>query len=190
MKIAAIFAGMFLACSAITAGAAELALFGQELRTVDRASLRNAAQAAGAKLSSTAGATDYFNVDAVGVPGAKTLEVVYLNNQVVLAQYKLEKTRADEGFRKMLVAKYGYPHSVNRGYVGPILKKFDQQYISDGKYRWEFDNGMELVFAKEFFGERYLTYVNKPVQAEMERRLEAVERNRAGQAARVKSDVF
>jgi hypothetical protein len=191
MKHASILAGMLLAATALSASAAELTLFGQPLPTVDRATLTAAATSAGAKLSKSTEAGDTFDASGVGIPGAQSLEVVYLNGRVVLAQYKLEKhSSTDESFRKMLVAKYGYPSSVDRTLNPSTPKEFDQQYISDGKYRWKFDRGMDLVFSKEFFGDRYLTYVNKPMEAQMQRLLDAAEKKRAGEAAKAKSDVF
>ena len=191
MKLMSILSGALLATSAFAASAANLILFGEQLNTVDRAHMRTAAKAAGAKLVKSTDTTDLYDAKTIGLLGAQTLEVVYLNNQVVMAQYTLEKGSAtDERFRKMLVAKYGFPQSVDDTFRGTTPQKFDQQYVGDAKYRWKFDDDMELVFAKEFFGERYLTYLNKPVHAQLKRKLEAAEANGAARAAQAKSSVF
>lgn len=191
MKIVTICAGALCAAAWLPASAAELTLFGQQLRTADRAAITTAAESAGAKLKKSTSASDIYDATNIGVPGAETLEVVYLDGRVVMAQYKLEKHgRTDEGFRKMLVAKYGLPATVEATLNPSKPRQFDSQYIGDGKYRWQFDNNMDLVFSKEFFGDRYLTYVNKPAQAQMQRLLDEAEKKRAGQAARAKADVF
>ena len=191
MKLVSILAGAVLASSTLVASAADLTLFGEQLHSVDRAHLRAAAKAAGAKLVKSTDTTDLFNAKAIGLLGAQTLELVFLNDHVVMAQYTLEKgSETDERFRKMLVAKYGFPQSVDDTFHGSSPQKFDQQYVGDSKYRWRFDNDMELVFSKEFFGERYLTYLNKPVHAQLKRKLEAAEANGATRAAKAKSSVF
>ena len=191
MKLMSMLAGALLATCTLAASAANLTLFGEQLHTVDRAHMRAAAKAAGAKLVKSTDTTDLYNAKAIGLLGAQTLELVYLNDQVVMAQYTLEKASdTDERFRKMLVAKYGFPQSVDDTFRGSAPQKFDQQYVGDSKYRWQFDDDMELVFAKEFFGDRYLTYLNKPVHAQLKRKLEAAEASGAARAAKAKSSVF
>lgn len=181
--------GALLAASAFAANASELTLFGEPLRTADRAHLLAAAKAAGAKLVKSSAASDVFDASAMGLPGAQTLEIAYLNDQVVMAQYQLEKNSpTDERLRKMLVAKYGMPQGGDA--LGSKAQQFAQQYVGDGKYRWSFDSNMELVFNKEFFGDRYLTYVNKTTQAKVQRMLDASERKGAARAAQSKSDIF
>jgi len=191
MKIAHLIAGAVLATSAFAANAAELILFGEQLSVVDRTHLVAAAKAAGGKLTQSTATSDVFNASRMGLLGAQTLEIVYLNDHVVMAQYTLEKNSpTDERFRKMLVAKYGFPQTVDDAFRSTAPQKFDQEYVSDGKYRWKFGSSMELVFSKEFFGDRYLTYVNKPAQAQMQRLLDAADKKGAAQAAKAKSDVF
>lgn len=191
MKTAPTLAGAILAASAFTANAAELILFGEQLSAVDRPHLVAAAKAAGGKLTRSTANSDVFNASGMGLLGAQTLEIVYLNGHVVMAQYVLEKNSStDERFRKMLVAKYGFPQSVDDTFRGTAPQKFDQEFIGDSKYRWKFDSSMELVFSREFFGDRFLTYVNKPAQAQMQRLLDAAEKKGAAQAAKAKTDVF
>lgn len=191
MKIAPLLAGAILAVGAFAANAAELILFGEQLNAVDRLHLVAAAKAAGGKLTRSTASSDVFNASAIGLPGAQTLELVYLNGQVVMAQYTLEQfSSTDERLRKMLVSKYGFPQSVDNTSFGTSPAKFDQQYVGDGKYRWPFDSDMELVFSKEFSGGRYLTYVNKPLQAQLQHKLESADKQSASQAAKAKHDVF
>lgn len=183
--------GALLAASAVASSAAELTLFGEPLRTADRAHMLSAAKAGGAKLLKSSAASDVFDASAMGLPGAQKLEIAYLNGQVVMAQYKLEKNSpTDERFRKMLVAKYGMPQPVDDAFRGDKAQQFAQEYVGDGKYRWAFDNNMELVFTKEFFGDRYLTYVNKTAQAKVQRMLDAAEQKGAARAAKSKTDLF
>lgn len=191
MKLKPLFLAVLVSAPAFEAAAAELTLFGHQLQTVERTTLKSAAKAAGARLTKSTAATDVFDASSMGLPGAQKLEIVYLNNQVVMAQYKLEKSgRSDERFRKMLVAKYGYPRSVDDAFRGTPPSKFDQQYVGDSKYRWSFDQGMELVYSKEFFGDRYLTYLNKDAQAEMQRKLDAMDTNGAAKDAKAKRNIF
>lgn len=191
MKFAFLMVGALLAAQSLPVYAADLTLFGEQLNTVERPQLRAAAKAAGAKLVKSTETTELYDAKSIGLPGANTLELVYLDGRVVMAQYALEKgSKTDERFRKMLVAKYGLPHSVDDTFRGTSPQKFDQQYIGDSKYRWKFDNSMELVFSKEFFGERYLTYVNKPVHEQLKRKLDDSESKGAARAAKAKSDIF
>jgi hypothetical protein len=49
---------------------------------------------------------------------------------------------------------------------------------------------MQLVFTREFFGERYLTYVNMGLQAQMQRMLDTAAKNGASKSAQAKQQLF
>lgn len=172
----------FTLISAVTT-AAELTLFDIPLRTASRQDIGNAITKAGGKLRSSSRDADQYDASAIGLPGATSLEVIYLQNKLVMAQYSLSKgdLELDERIRKMLVAKYGQPQGEH---------DFDREYIGDGKYRWRFDNSMELVFTKEFFGSRYLSYVNKPEEARLGALVKEADNQAAAKEAAAKSSVF
>lgn len=191
MKRKSLMVGALLAFCAFGAGAAELTLFGLPLSSAHRADIKAAALAAGARLTHAGRDSDKFNAAKLGLPGAQTLEIVYLHDNIVMAQYAMSKEEADdERFRRMLAAKYGNPQPVENPFPTSNTRSFTEQSIPDGKYRWKFDNNTELVFTKEFFGDRFLTYVNKTSHAEMSQKLRESEQNSAAQAAKAKSAVF
>ena len=144
---------------ATASSAAELTLFDIPLRTASREEIRGAITKAGGKLESSSRDADQYDARSIGLPGVAKLEVVYLENRLVMAQYTLSPdTKKDERLRKMLVTKYGQPGG--RG-------NFDGENFGRGKFRWAFDNNMELVFTEEFFGARYISYVNKAEEARL-----------------------
>ncbi len=158
---------------ALNAGAAELTLFDNVLRTVARDQLRAAVERSGGKLISSVGDIDQFNVEKIGLNGAKALEVVFIDGQFVLAKYtfKIEYGKVEE-FRAMLFAKYG-PQAVQE------------------KQRWEFDGGMQLVFYKPFLGDRcYLTYVHRGRLSVLEARSKAVDQTTAQRRAASNKSLF
>jgi hypothetical protein len=184
--------GAVLATSTLAAHAAELTLFGQQLNAVSRESLKQAAKDSGARLTSSSEGKDVFDASQLGLPGASTLEVVYLQDKVVMAQYLFPSgmPEVDERFRKMLVSKYGKPASVDNDFTGTPVSQFAGQYVGDGKYSWRFNGGMDLVYTHEFFGQRYLTYVNRSAQAKMQHLLDAASKHGADKAAKAKQDLF
>lgn len=146
----------------MAAQAAELTLFDIPLRSASREQIRTAIKSAGGLLQSKTRDTDNFDARNIGLPGAQSLEVIFLEDKFVLAQYHLRfrSPSDDERLRKMLVSKYGNPSG----------RDFGAQYVSDGKYVWSFDGNMNLVATKEFFGGfNLLTYVNRAEQARLER---------------------
>lgn len=162
--------------------AAELTLFDTPLRTASREEIRSAITKAGGKLKSSSRDVDQYDSRSIGLPGAGELEVVYLEKKLVMAQYSLSgDMKQDERVRKMLTSKYGQPQG--RG-------NFDGEYIDDGKYRWAFDNNMELVFTKEFFGSRFISYVNKFEEAKLGRLIKEADRRSAEKEADAKKSVF
>ena len=192
MKMKSMLIGAVLAVSTLAAHAAELTLFGQQLNTVSRDALKQAAKDNGARLTSSSEGKDIFDASQLGLPGAATLEVVYLQNKVVMAQYLFPSGMpdVDERFRKMLVSKYGNPVSVDNTFTGTPVTRFAGQYVGDGKYSWRFNGGMDLVYTHEFFGQRYLTYVNRSEQTKMQHLLDAASKNGAEKAAKAKQDLF
>lgn len=163
--------------------AAELALFDIPLRAASREEIRSAITKAGGKLTSSSRDVDQYDARSIGLPGATELEVVYLENKLVMAQYSLSRDmKQDERVRKMLTSKYGQPLE-GRG-------NFDGEYIGDGKYRWVFDNKMELVFTKEFFGSRFISYVNKVEEARLGRLVKEADKRAAEKEASAKKSVF
>lgn len=183
MKFSTILVSLLLSSATLGVSAAELTLFGEQLRTVGRDKLAAAAAKAGATLRKSAVSTDVYDASGVGLPGVVSLEVVYLKDRVVMAQYTLDE-RADvsERFRKVLVAKYGLPDHADDTFRG-LPATFANQYISQNKYRWKFSNGGELVYSLQHMGGVFLTYVNKPVHSQMRELLEAAERKRAAETA-------
>lgn len=173
--------------AAAFANAAELTLFDVPLRTASREEIRAAIVGVGGRLNTNSRDREVYDARNIGLPGATQLEVVYLNDHLVMAQYTLNlHGNDDEHVRKMLTAKYGQPGSSGtRG-------KFDVQYISHGKYRWSFDHGMELVFTRDFFPSKptYLSYVNKTEQARLEKLVKDAAQQAAEREAAAKKSVF
>lgn len=174
--------------------AAELTLFDVPLRTASREEIRAAVTKAGGRLIESTRDKDNFNPKAIGLPGAEKLEMIYLDNKLVLAQYHLNlRYKDEEKFRKMLVAKYGQPKSKESLFSRSRDKEaFDQEFIDDGKYRWNFDQDMELVFTKSF-GSRdpiFLTYVNKKEQEKLGRLVNEADKRAIEKEAASKKSVF
>lgn len=163
--------------------AAELTLFDIPLRTASREEIRGAITKAGGKLKSSSRDIDQYDARSIGLPGATELEVVYLENKLVMAQYgfRFDKNQ-EERMRKMLVSKYGQPQSGR--------SNFDGEYVSDGKYRWSFDNSMDLVFTKEWGGGRFLSYVNKAEEARLGQLIKEADKRSAEKEAATKKSVF
>lgn len=178
-KLAVLTALMLLT---IVSSAAELAVFDIPLRTASREEIRGAITKAGGKLKSSSRDVDKYDARSIGLPGATELEVVYLENRLVMAQYSLTvDMKQEERVRKMLVSKYGQPGG--RG-------NFDDEHIGTGKFRWAFDNNMELVFTKEFFGARYISYVNKAEEARLGKLVKDADKRAAEEEAAKKKSVF
>ena len=161
---------------------AELTLFDIPLRTASREEIRGAITKAGGKLKSSSRDIDQYDATAIGLPGAEQLEVIYLGNKLVMAQYSLSvDSKKDERVRKMLVSKYGQPGG--RG-------DFDGEYRGGGKHRWGFDNGMELVFTKEGFRGPYISYVNKIEEARLGKLVKEADKRAVEKEAASKKSVF
>lgn len=165
------------------ASAAELTLFDIPLRTASREEIRSAITNAGGKLKLSSRDIDMYDAKSIGLPGATELEVIYLENKLVMAQYgfRFDKNQ-EERMRKMLVSKYGQPQG-GRG-------TFDDEYIGDGKYRWVFDNSMDLIFTKEWGGSRFLSYVNKAEEARLGRLIKDADKRSTEKEAAAKKSVF
>ncbi|WP_298925238.1 hypothetical protein [uncultured Ramlibacter sp.] len=164
-----LLAAIVLVTLAASSGAAELELFGLKLVDAPADQVRSAAIAAGAEPTSTTGAVATLNATRLGLPGAQTLELTSAKSRVVVAQYFFGKHpyKTDETLRKMLVQKYGQPQRKDRlGFQQS--NDFAGQYVSDGSYAWNFDRDTQLVYRKEFFGEVYLSYVNRKLLAAAE----------------------
>lgn len=173
--------------------AAELTLFDIPLRTASRGEIRSAITKAGGKIKSPSRDVDQYDATAIGLPGATQLEVIYLDNKLVMAQYSLSvDAKQEERVRKMLASKYGQPMSDSIFDVRGGRGNFDSEYISDGKYRWAFDNDMELVFKKDLFpsAPKYLSYVNKQEEARLGRLVKDVDKRAAEKEAASKKSVF
>lgn len=174
-----------IAFSVVTAltQAAELTLFEMPLRTAGREEMRSAIIQSGGRLKSSSSDIDKYDASQIGLPGATSLDVVYLDGKLVLAQYELRfDQKTEERMRKMLTAKYGQPRGETR---------FDAEYLSGGKYRWLFDNTMELVFSKNFGSSvSLLSYVNRTEQARLERRVKEQDKRSAEHEAASKKSVF
>ncbi|MQY51303.1 hypothetical protein [Rhodocyclus gracilis] len=168
--------------SAVTL-AAELTLFEIPLSTASREDIQSAIANAGGKLKSSSRDIDQYDARSIGLPGATQLEVVYLEKKLVMAQYSFRFGKnQEERMRKMLVSKYGQP-SGGRG-------DFDGEYIDDGKYRWAFDNRMDLIYTKEFSGSRFLSYVNVTEEARLGRIIKDADKRAAEKEAASKKSVF
>jgi hypothetical protein len=164
--------------------ATELTLFDIPLRVSSREAVRSAIIQAGGQLTSSSKDSDQYNASKIGLPGATSLEVVYLDGKFVLAQYSFTMdAETEERLRKMIVSKYGNPQ-------GGKYRPFDGQFIDDGKYRWIFDQKMELIFTAEFFGARYLTYVNRYQQSQLEQLVKEQDRRAAEKEADKKKSIF
>lgn len=184
-------AAVLLAASTFAAHAVELELFGLKLADAATEQVRAEAIGAGARPASTKGALATFNASRLGLPGAQTLELTSMSGKVVVAQYFFGKYshKTDETLRKMLVEKYGQPARKTGAGLG-ASKDFAGQYIGDGSYAWDFDRDMQLVYRKEFFGEVYLSYVNRKLLAAAEAASKAEEDRKAKDQARRSKGVF
>ena len=177
-------AAIVLMVASAVCHSAEVTLFDVPLRTAGRNDIRAAIlQAGGTEISSTRDVETY-NARKIGLPGAINLEVIYLNDRFVMAQYALNVHYNDEEqFRKMLVSKYGQPgrstNAMDRG------RRFDAQYISDGKYFWQFEGQMEIVFNKPWDSTENptLSYVSRVEQAKLNKLVEEKARRMAEKAA-------
>ena len=132
----------------------ELTLFDVVLRTATKQDISKAIKGAGGKLEFSSSGVEKYDVKSIGLPGVSKLEVIYLDNTVVFAQYTLAN-EGEERLRKMLVKKYGQPYKGKSGVI------FDDQYLSDGTYTWNFPGNMALVYKKPFMGDWRLTYLRK-----------------------------
>lgn len=141
--------------------AAELVLFDVPLHSADRATIRQAIKQAGGKLLTSSRSADRYDAGSIGLPDATHLEVVYLNDAFVLAQYTFSRNgRHDERLRKLIAAKYGAPQDGNG---------FGDRYISfTRKFNWSFEHDMQLVYKTGMMEERFLTYVDRAQQRKFE----------------------
>jgi len=169
--------------------AAELTLFNLPLRSVIRTELRAAIEHAGGELVSSTQSEDVFNASRIGLPGASRLQVLYLGPRFVLAQYQFaEYSQTEERLRKMIVSKYGQPTLIESPFANG--QSFDAQYITDGKYRWNFENDMQIVFDHPFSGADTLSYVDRAMQGELAQLLKNRESQAASAEAKQKNDAF
>ena len=169
----------------------ELALFGVPLRASSREDIRAAILQAGATSISKTKDVEMYDARKIGLPGATKLEVVFLDDRFVLAQYTLNWANTnEERFRKMLTSKYGQPNRrdtfMNDG------SRFDAEYVEDGKYFWSFDGQMEIVFSKAFGGsdDVTLSYVSRMEQSKLKTIVEEKDRKAAEEAAAKDSRKF
>jgi hypothetical protein len=162
----------------VTAG--ELTLFDVELRAATTQQLHQAAAAAGAKLMSSAGGRRVYDVAKVGLPGARRLEVVFDGDRFVVAAYTFDDNpKADHELRRLLVAKYGPPYVIlgsGKRYEPDLAARYPE--IPEGK--WDLGAPMELIYTqyalnpRKFGGhESRLTYVNRTLFEELQKRVEA-----------------
>jgi len=175
----------------LAAEAAELTLFDIPLRTASRDQIRTAIKSAGGHLQSTTRDTDNFDASRIGLPGAQTLEVIFLEDKFVLAQYHLQfhDSTESERLRKMIVLKYGQPTSAND--YGRRGSEFDSQYAPGGKHVWRFDGNMELVAnVGSFSAFDLLTYVSRTEQARLERIVKDQDNKAAQRDAAAKKSMF
>lgn len=156
------FIGLLISISG-PISAAELTLFGSTLHDATRSSIRETIKRAGGILQRSEGDLDKFKKGSIPLEQVSTIEALYFRNKLVYVQYKVvSDISKQEEFRKILVSKYGQPSMDNNFFN----KNFDfsDKYLRDGKYRWLFDNNMELVFNLPFssiLGSPTLTYVNR-----------------------------
>lgn len=186
----------FAGSASPTTTSTPLQLFGLELETVDRETLIAAAVSAGAKQIGKKGASNRFDISKLGLPGLKTMIIVFHEGQFVLARYSSEPATKDdsihfnrlsadddEALRKMLVAKYGTPQKEGGRYSAT---PFDGQYISDGQYEWKYRGNMRLVYAKPFFSSAptELIYANAAMTQKLRAAAEAASTKDAAQRAK------
>lgn len=163
--------------------AEELKLFDVPLRTASRQEIKSAITRVGGRLTSSTRDVEKYNVKAINLPSVNDLEVVYLDNKLVFAQYHIEgRSQGNERFRKMIIEKYGQPGGNRSG--------FDSQYLGDGTYSWQFDGNMELVYTQEFFGSAMLTYINRTEQSRLESLVKENDKRAAKSAATAKKNLF
>ena len=166
-----------------------LALFGVVLSHSTRSDIHKAVVAAGGRLTEHKGNQDLYDAHALGLPEAQRLRIVYLDDRFVLAQYEFSKYgEKDELLRRMLVEKYGLPGDTVVSFE--TFGHFDGQYIDDGKYTRRFRDDMTLTYDHEFFGKRFLSYVDRKSEAELKARLEAVASREVDEVSHTLSDKF
>lgn len=167
-------AAMVAACTLLAAGncwAEELKLFGAPLRDIGEAQLLKLAREQGAARPSQQDGVQVFDASKMGIPGIKTLTILYAENPFVLARYSSRGKKesgefegkmpiADqEKLRKLLAARYGLPQS-STAMAGNNRAEFTGEYASEGERVWKFDDDMQLKYKQEFFGAVELTYFN------------------------------
>lgn len=167
-------AATFAACMLLAAGhclAEELKLFGAPLRDIGEPELLKLAREQGATGVSKQDGVQVFDASKMGIPGIKTLTILYAENRFVLARYSSRGKKESGGFdgkmavadqeklRKLLAARYGLPQS-STALMGSNRAEFTGQYASDGERDWKFDGDMQLKYKQEFFGAVELTYFN------------------------------
>jgi hypothetical protein len=157
---------------ATSAFPSELLLFNLPLKSAARDQLIGQAKENGARHLSEVGQVDLFDASGMGLPGLKSLTVVFYDKKFVLARYSslgaTEKNSFgsrisasdEEKLRKMLAVKYGKPTPSPEVLLNPYKPSFTEQYISAGKYYWAFDSGMKITFDKQFGGNVDVTYFN------------------------------
>jgi hypothetical protein len=179
---------VLISTALLAAPPTSLSLFGVTLSHSTRSDVHKAVVAAGGRLLEHKGNQDLYEAHALALPEALRLRIIYLDDRFVLAQYEFSKGgEKDELLRRMLTEKYGLPEQLSAfGMTG----HFDGQYIADGKYTWRFRDNMTLTYDLEFFGERFLSYVDRKSEAELEARLEAAAAREAGKASHNLSDKF
>lgn len=182
---ASVVIAMLLAATFVNA--AELTLFDIPIRTAAREEIRTAIVGVGGKLRLNSRDREVYDARGIGLPGATELEVIYLQDRLVMAQYILDlHGTSDEHLRKMLTSKYGQP----RAAAGQT--RFDEQHIREGKYRWSFDHEMELVFTRDFFlqAPTFLSYVNKAELSRLEKQVKDAAQRAAEREAAAKKSIF
>ena len=175
-----------------------LTLFERDLQKVTATELRAALTQAGGKRDKGAGksATEVYDVSAIGLPGIGTLDLLFHQDQFVLATYHSSGGRRgqDEKLRKMLVEKYGQPTwyaSENGTQRSPLRDgAFAGAYVGDGKYFWDFAGGMQLVFKQAFFGGYELTYLDPARFAALKKVASDADAEDARQQAHKKANAF
>ncbi len=195
--IASVIAGACL-WVASAAGAAELTLFNVDLRSAEETTLHDAAVAAGARLVRSGNGHRVYDASRIGLPGAQMLEVLFDGGRFVIAAYSFRHdSKADHELRRLLVAKYGEAKvTVGSGKRYPL--DLTERYAECGSCSWDMDPPLELVYTNLARNPRKtglfddlqtrLTYVNRPLFEELQRRtVEAAKNGDRERASRLGS---
>lgn len=165
----------------------ELKLFGVRLANATKGEMRAAIVAAGGKMLQTQGDIDKYDCSAMALPAVEGLEVVYLGDRLVMAQYVVGYP--NETLRNMLKSKYGMPigSSENKALVSG---DFTGETATDGKYTWTFPSNMAVIYNQPMAEGITLTYLNRSEQAKLGKIIKANSQKEADQKVKAKSELF